>query len=451
MRKLALIVDDEPSIRTTLKIALLSEFDCLSAKDLSEAKGLVTAEEVDLILLDIRIGTESGIDFLRFLARNGISRPVICISGEASYKEAIEAYQLGALDFLEKPITQQALDVAVRRCITAHEFKERQRALMDGSPGDASRLIGESPPIKFLYEQIEKVGPTDAKVLILGETGTGKEIVAASIHRLSKRSKKPFIVVDCASLPPTLMESTLFGHRKGAFTGADSDQAGRLECAEGGTLFLDEIGELGLEGQNRLLRFLETGKFQRVGSSKVQAVDTRIIAATSRDLPSLVASGKFRSDLFFRLNVITVRAPSLRDLGEDIPAIFEFHYVRLCGRAGNEIQSLTSGDREALRRHPWPGNVRELRNVAERAAIVGLRSAIAGVGGNPSPHGPADEIDGDFISLRAFRAMTEKKYISRVLGHAGGNVTKAAGILEIDRVSLHQKINQYGIERLSPG
>jgi DNA-binding NtrC family response regulator len=427
-------------------MTLQTDFECLEAKDIITARKMILENELDLILLDIRLGKESGIEILKFLGQNGLSRPVICISGEASYGDAIEAYKLGAVDFLDKPLTQQKLLLAIRKCLTQHELKERQRTFMQTLSATPHRLIGETDLIRDLRQQIDSIAASDSKVLILGETGTGKEVVASAIHRTSKRSQQPFVVVDCGALPPSLMESALFGHKKGAFTGADQDQAGRLECADGGTLFLDEIGELSIEGQNRLLRFIEMGEFQRVGSTKVQKVDTRIMAATSRDIEKFVKESRFRSDLFFRLSVFTLRTPPLREIAADIPAIFAFHLAKFHAELGKPGQELTVGQKVILTTYPWPGNIRELRNLAERSAILGINKALANLGHSKAHGMKSQSAVEDYISLKDFRHQMESEYIRKVLKHTDGNVTQAAKILGIDRVSLHQKISTYGLK-----
>ncbi len=447
-KKIILIVDDEASVRISLRLTLQPEFECIEAKTVAEATQMIMEREIDLILLDICLGRESGLDVLRFLHTSGLSRPVICVSGEAAYSDAMEAYRLGALDFLDKPLTQQKLHVTVVKCLSQHRQRERQHAFLQAQQVRAeSQLLGNSKPLKDLHEQMVPIAESDAKVLILGETGTGKEAVASSLHHLSKRASHPFVVVDCGSLPANLMESILFGHKKGAFTGADQDQAGRLECAEGGTLFLDEIGELTLEGQNRLLRFLETGELMRVGSNKSVKIDARVIAATSRNIDALVKEGKFRADLFFRLSVFTLRTPALREIPQDIPLIFAHHFKKFCNHFAKPETALTEDQIQILQRHNWPGNVRELRNLAERGAILGLARAIQDLAAfMPSASNSAPQLTAGFLPLREFRKNLEIDYIKQVLAHTKGNVTQAARVLELDRVSLHQKIAAYGLK-----
>ncbi len=445
IKKRILFIDDEPSIRTSLRLTLQSDFECLEADNLASALKTIDENEVDTILLDLRLGKESGLDVLKFLNENGLSRPVICISGEASYSEAIDAYRLGAVDFLDKPLTQQKLLLAIKKSLANHEAKERQRVFTQHYGPASQTYIGNSVTVQNLRDEIKAIAPSESKVLILGETGTGKEVVASMIHRQSTRAKEPFVTVDCGALPSTILDSILFGHKKGAFTGADQDQAGRIECADGGTLFLDEIGELTLEGQNRLLRFIETGEFQRVGSTKIQRLNVRIITATSRDMDKLIKESKFRPDLFFRLTVFTLRTPALREITEDIPDIFAFHLNRLSIRNSGERPTINSTQAEILKKYTWPGNVRELRNIAERAAILGVGKAIDSIRQTSSAI-ETRQTGQEFTTLKEYRHAIERDYISRVLASVEGNVTKAARILGIDRVSLHHKISIYGLK-----
>lgn len=444
-KKRILLIDDERSIRTSLRIILQSDFDCFEAEDLTSALKAIEEHEVDAVLLDLRLGKDSGLDVLKFLNENGLSRPVICVSGEASYSEAIDAYKLGAIDFLDKPLTHQKLLLAIKKALTNHEAKERQRAFTQQYGTATQTFIGNSEIARNLRDEIKAIAPSESKILILGETGTGKEVVASMIHRLSTRAKEPFVTVDCGALPPSILDSILFGHKKGAFTGADQDQAGRIECADGGTLFLDEIGELTLEGQNRLLRFIETGEFQRVGSTKIQRLNVRIITATSRDMDKLIKESKFRPDLFFRLNVFTLRTPALREIAEDIPDIFAFHLNRLSIKHNGESQTINSIQAEILKKYTWPGNVRELRNIAERAAILGVGKAIETIRQSSSAIETRRPVH-EFTTLKEYRHGIEREYIIKVLASVDGNVTQAARILGIDRVSLHHKISVYGLK-----
>lgn len=455
MKPVVLIIDDEASIRMTLRMNLMDQYTCLDAESIGAAIKEFEKNEVDFVLLDIRLGKESGVDFLHYLSKNRQAVPVICISGEASYSEAIEAYKLGALDFLQKPINSQTLFASINRCVSQHKMKERSRAIIsDGRP--RADLVGQSSAIVNLRRQISELAPSDAKVLILGETGTGKEIIAQMIHQSSPRRDEPFIVVDCGSLPSSLLESTLFGYKKGAFTGANQDQIGRLECADGGTLFLDELAELTMEGQNRLLRFLETGEIQRIGANKTSKVDVRVIAATSRNIEECINKGSFRSDLYYRLSVFTLKTPSLRSISDDVQLILQSLLEGFCKKMNRPVPAIDEDLAGLLRGYPWPGNVRELRNLAERFAIIGNKSAFdslrpepksvapiaAGVNDIQVPYDPKSP-----LTLKEMRNIAEKQYIEKLLDLTSGNVSATARMLGIDRVSLHQKMNVLQINR----
>ncbi len=448
-----LVVDDEKRVRESVRLSLSGEpYEIAEAETTEEAHRYILANQPDIILLDVHFQPgKTSLPLLEKLKNDGNQIPIVMLSGAASTKEATDAIKLGAYDFLEKPVTSERLRVTLLNAIHASKLKAREIATrvdlnirMD--------IIGESKGIRAVKELIGQYGRRDAKVLITGETGTGKELVAHGIWRNSPRCHRPFIVVNSAAIPDTLIESELFGHKKGAFTGATANQVGKIEMADGGTLFLDEIGELSPMAQSKLLRFLETGEIQVLGSNKIKHCDVRLIAATSRNLQNEIKAGRFREDLYFRLNVALVEVPALRNRKEDILPIFNHFMDSVCQRYGEPVRSLDEGARSALLSYFWPGNVRELRNVAERAVLL-TQSNISGhiiesilgkahveQGSNDLPK-TLDEA----ISLKDFRRKMETNYIAHILSLSGNSVTKAASVLGLDRSHLHQKIKDLGI------
>ncbi len=368
-----LVVDDERNMRLSLETVLRAEgYDVRLAESAEAALKAVGAEEFFLVVTDGRLGGMSGYDLLRELARRKPGLPVLMITAYATPKLAVEAIKAGAIDYLAKPFEPDELLHAVARCGERHRLLAENAALRARS-AEACRvehLIGECPKVQELRQLIRTVAPTDATVLILGESGTGKELVAGAIHSLSRRSGGSYVRINCAAIPETLLESELFGHEKGSFTGAHRTKHGQVEEADGGTIFLDEIGDMSRPLQAKLLRFLEDGSFTRVGGTQELRVDVRLIAATNRDVVDAIRRGDFREDLFHRLNVMQFRPPPLRERGGDI-LLLAAHFLRgFNARLGKNVRSISEPARAALAAHTWPGNIRELRNVIERAVIL---------------------------------------------------------------------------------
>src|SRR3954469_22397096 len=373
-----LIVDDEKNIRRTLRMVLGSEgTGSQEPGSIVEAEAVLGREPIDLILLDVKLGEDNGLDLLRTLKSRGedgmSSRtseiPVVMISGHATIEDAVAATRLGAFDFMEKPLDRNRVVVTARNAIERRrmwkEVHDLRRAV------DARwELLGNTPVMQDLRRQIAKVAPTRSRVLITGESGTGKELIARAIHRNSPVSAGAFVKVNCAAIPPELIESELFGHERGAFTGAIAKKRGLFEVADGGTIFLDEIGDMALPAQAKVLRVLQTGEFTRVGGEKSMRTDCRVVAATNRDLEEMVKTGTFREDLYFRLNVVPIRSPDLKERPDDIPLLVESFVRECCDENGLGYKPIDEPVFERLKQYEWPGNVRELRNVVERLVIM---------------------------------------------------------------------------------
>ncbi len=451
--KLLLVVDDERRVRESVRLSLTgSAYEIAEAENLDDAYSFMTANQPDVVLLDVHFQPgKTSLPLLEKLKREQIQIPIVMLSGAASAKEASDAIKLGAYDFLEKPVTSERLRVTLQNAIDAARLKARDSAA-SVDLNVRTDIIGDSAAVRRVKELIGQYGRRDAKVLITGETGTGKELVAHGIWRNSPRCYKPFVVVNSAAIPDTLIESELFGHRKGAFTGATANQVGKIEMADGGTLFLDEIGELSPMAQGKLLRFLETGEIQVLGSNKIKHCDVRLIAATSRNLLNEIKAGRFREDLYFRLNVALIDLPPLKDRKEDILPIFS-HFMRsVCQRYHEAERGIDDSAKSAIIAYGWPGNVRELRNVAERSVLLSEKTidrsvidSILGVAASASASGDLPTSLEAACSLKDYRRQIEAIYIRHVMNLADGSITKAAQVLGIDRSHLHQKIKDLGI------
>jgi two-component system nitrogen regulation response regulator NtrX len=440
-----LIIDDEPAIRTTLANILHDEGHktalCGSGE---EGLAQYAREEFDLVLLDLWL---PGIDGLSVLERlkNAGAPPVIVISGHANIDTAVRATRLGAYDFLEKPLSLERVLLTVSHALADRTLREQVRDLRRHFALE-ELLIGESEAMKKLDQQIRSAAPSNSRVLITGENGSGKEIVARTLHRLSHRAEAAFIDVNCAAIPEELIESELFGHRKGAFTGAIDDRKGKFELADGGTLFLDEIGDMSVKTQAKVLRVLQEQTFQKVGGQQTISVDVRVIAATNKQLDDEIAAGNFRSDLFYRLNVIPIDVPPLRNRGNDITLLAEHFLRRFAAETGTRRKKLSAGAQSKLKAYPWPGNVRELRNVVERMAILVANETIDAEDldlGTPRP-ASRGEIASN-LTLKEARDEFEKEYILSRLREYGGNVSRAADALGVERSNLYRKLHAYGI------
>jgi two-component system nitrogen regulation response regulator NtrX len=443
-----LIVDDEPAIRSTLRDVLEDEGYRVSAVGTgSDAVRFVADELPDLTFLDIWM---DGMDGLETLAEVKRARPeaiVVMISGHGTIETAVKATRLGAYDFVEKPLSLEKILVTVSRALE-HARLERENATLRASLDQRAEIIGESAGIRKLSEQITTAAPTNGRVLIHGENGSGKEVVARAIHLHSARHARPFIDVNCAAIPEELIESELFGHEKGAFTGALARRRGKFELADGGTLFLDEIGDMSLKTQAKVLRSLEEQAFERVGGKDTIKVDVRVIAASNRDLPALIREGRFREDLYYRLNVIPIEVPALRTRKDDIPALVDHFIDQFCAENGKRAKTLSSESLGYFVAYDWPGNVRELRNMVERLVIMAPGDVIT-ADDLPAPLRPkeASALAGETRerSLKDARDSFERAYILAELRTNDWNVTRTADRLGIERSHLYRKLKAYNI------
>ena len=446
-----LVIDDEVNIRKALDGVLSDEGYRVSLAESAE-KGveLLSRSMVDAVLLDVWLPGIDGLEALRQIRQVYPLLPVIMISGHGTIDMAVKAVKNGAFDFIEKPISLDKLLITLSRAIE-REILQSENVELKERMERKFRMVGDSEPMRKLRSEIAAAGPTNASVLVSGENGSGKEIVAREIHRHSRRAGKPFVAVNCAAIPDELIESELFGHERGAFTGAVGKRRGRFELADGGTLFLDEVGDMSPRTQSKILRVLEERAFERVGGGEKIRADVRIIAASNRNLPKEVAAGRFREDLFFRLNVFPVFVPALRDRKEDIPAIAGHFIEEICGEQGKETKKFASDAMQRMLAHPWPGNVRELRNVVERLVILtmGQRIEEDTVRRVLAAELPAAETDhAQPFDERNFREATlafEKAYLERKLRENDFNVSRTAEKLGLDRTSIHRKMKQLGI------
>jgi len=444
-KPLILIVDDEEGIRESLSGILEDEgYDILTAASGEEAIKMLKETSPDLIFLDIWL---TGLDGIKTLQEIKASKPdvtVIMISGHGSIELAVKATQIGAYDFLEKPLSLERVLLATKRALEKKTL-ERENITLRENLTKRWRLIGESQKIKDLRHQVEMAGQSNSRVLIVGESGTGKEVIARLLHEKSPRAEKPFVEVNCAAIPQELIESELFGHEKGSFTGAFEKKNGKFELADGGTLFLDEIGDMSLQTQAKVLRVIETQEFQRVGGNKNINVDVRIIAATNKDLKEEAKKGNFREDLFFRLNVIPLFIPPLRERKDDIPLLVEYFLNSLASEYGKPPRKILPEALKYLQSYDWPGNVRELKNVIERLVIMTPSNTIDAKNlFIPVERGSSDYFT--YTTLKDAREAFEKDYIAKKLEENNWNISKTAEVLDIERSNLHRKIKAYEIK-----
>jgi two-component system nitrogen regulation response regulator NtrX len=451
-----LIIDDEPNIRRMVGALLAGEgFTVREAADGANGAASAIDDEPDAILLDLMMpGELDGMGTLTRLREKVPDVPVVMMSGRAGLSDAVRATKLGAFHFLEKPLTPEGVLLALRSALELRRVRREARALREDL-GIAGRMVGDSPGMRHVRELIERVAPTDARVLIIGESGTGKELVAAAIHAGSVRREKPFVRVNSAAIPRDLVESEMFGHERGAFTGATERRIGRFELAHEGTLFLDEVGDLGAEAQAKLLRAIEAKEIERVGGGKPIPVDVRIIAATNHDLERAVAEGRFREDLFFRLNVIPMHVPPLRERPDDIPQLVRHFSALYRARSGRPAPTWSAGALEMFMRYRWPGNVRELANIVERLAILHAGSEVlpehvqavvpVNGGATAAPKAPLPDAAALEHPLSDMLDEYERTLITRALSVAGGNVAEAARRLKTDRPNLYRRMRRLNI------
>jgi two-component system nitrogen regulation response regulator NtrX len=441
-----LIVDDEPAIQGTLRAVLEDEgYRVTTAGSGEEAVRLVADEAPDLVFLDIWMPGMDGLETLAELKRGRPEATVIMISGHGTIETAVKATRLGAYDFIEKPMSLEKTLVSVTRALE-HGRLERENAALRARLDIRTEIIGGSEPMRALREAIATAAPTSGRVLIKGENGSGKELVARAIHALSGRREAPFVEVNCAAIPEELIESELFGHERGAFTGAVARRRGKFEMADGGTLFLDEIGDMSLKTQAKVLRALEEQVVERVGGREPIKVDVRVIAASNRNLEAFKAQGGFREDLFYRLNVIPIEVPPLRERRDDIPALIEHFIAVFSAENGKRLKPMSAEALAYFLAYEWPGNVRELRNMVERLVIMTAGDVI-GPDDLPPPLRPKDGASGGEgpRSLKDARDAFERAYILAELRANDWNMTRTAERLGIERSHLYRKIKTYGI------
>jgi two-component system nitrogen regulation response regulator NtrX len=445
-----LIVDDEAGVRSALGGVFRDEGWHVDAVDSGEAcLERVTREAYDVIVLDIWLPGMDGLATLSRLRERRVDAETVMISGHGSIESAVRAIKMGAFDFVEKPLSLDKTVLVVRNALRQRRLEAENRALRAQADRKLA-MVGESYVMAQLREQVAMAAPTNGRVLIYGENGTGKELVAKTIHSLSRRRGGPFVEVNCAAIPEELIESELFGHVKGAYTGAVADRRGKFEVADGGTLFLDEIGDMSLKTQAKVLRVLQEQVVERVGASSGARVDVRVLAATNKDLPAEIRGGRFREDLYFRLNVIPIFVPPLRDREGDIPRLADHFMAEFAREYGRRVKTIDPGAMTALRAYLWPGNVRELRNVIERLMIMVPVDTIAlkDLAFLESlPTAPADPYasGGDLLPLHDARDRFERDYILRALAAQQGNISRTADLLGVERSNLYRKMRAFGI------
>jgi two-component system nitrogen regulation response regulator NtrX len=443
-----LIVDDEPGIRQSLKGALEDEgYKAAAAESGESCLELLKKRRFDVVLLDIWLPGMDGLETLEKIKQSEDAPEVIMISGHGTIETAVRATKLGAFDFLEKPLSLEKMLILVKNAVEARKLESENRDLKK-QVQSKSVIAGDSVPMKALRQQIGVMAPTNGRVLIYGESGTGKELVALAIHAQSLRQDALFVEVNCAAIPEDRIESELFGHRKGAFPGANEDKEGKFHKADGGTLFLDEVGDMSLKTQSKVLRTLEEQSFTPVGGDEPVTVDARVIASTNKDLEEEISKGNFREDLFYRLNVIPFYVPPLRERTEDIPQLARYFLKDFAATYSRRSREITDDAIETLMRYAWPGNVRELRNVIER--IVIMNPTVTKLDRKHLPplvyrDGSRRSLGGDFSTLHQARAAYERDFILKKLDENHGNVTRAAEVLGLERSHLYRKMKTLGI------
>ena len=451
MKPRILVIDDEAGIRDSLRMILQYEgYEVVAAPSGEEGIALLEREAPDLVFLDVKMPGMDGLDVLARIKATSDSTPVVIISGHGTVSTAVEATRRGAFDFLEKPLETDRVLLTVRNALDQRRLADENRSLKRAAEV-RHEMVGSSPEMRQVLEAVRRAAPTNATVLIQGESGVGKELVARLIHRQSLRSRERFVQVNCAAIPEDLIESELFGHEKGSFTGATEKQIGKFEQADRGTIFLDEVGDMSLKTQAKVLRVLEEGEVERVGSSRTLKVDVRILAATNKDLEKEIEKGTFREDLFFRLSVIPVHVPPLRDRASDIPALVR-HFADQFSRDNNiRPRRFSAGAMDLLQQHRWKGNIRELRNTVERLIIMtpsetidvtDLPQAVRLEGRGPATE---DGMDRGAGTLREFKEATERAFLVQKLREHAWNISRTAEVIGTPRSNLYKKLEQYNI------
>jgi len=443
-----LVVDDEEPFRFLMQSELGRmghSVRCVKSGD--EALTALAAQDFDVVLLDLKMPGMGGLEALKRMKQDGVSAQMVVLTGYPNIDDAIQAMKLGAYDYLTKPARIAEVEEVLKRAAEKKRLEKENLALkrMVAQREPPPLILGRSPAIQSLLQQIERIAPADANVLIQGETGTGKGPVAQAIHQKSRRAGQPFLTINCSAFQDQLLESELFGHERGAFTGAVGLKQGLFEVADGGALFLDEVGEMSQAMQAKLLQVLDAGELRRVGGTKTLRVDVRIIAATNKNLPQEVQAGRFRQDLFYRLNVVSLTLAPLRERKEDIPILID-HFLQQFRLPGQKAKAIAPEVIEFLTRYSWPGNIRELANTAERIAIL-AQGEVIGLADLPSNARPSQMASGDQGSSPLSLAQMERLHIMTVLSYTGGRKAKAARILGIDAKTLNHKIKVYDISR----
>src|SRR5215203_1261576 len=465
MKSRILVVDDEAEIRKSLRMILEYEgYDVVEASSGGEGLALAEREAPDLVFLDVKMPGMDGLDVLQRLQASRESMPVVVISGHATKEEVANSIKRGAIDFIEKPLGSDRILVTVKNALEHERLRDENRSLKRAAEA-RHQMVGESPALRHVWDAIKRAAPTNATVLLLGESGVGKELVARSIHRNSLRSRDRFVQVNCAAIPEELIESELFGHEKGSFTGATEKQIGKFEQADRGTIFLDEVGDMSAKTQAKVLRVLQEGEVERLGSARTIKVDVRVIAATNKDLEAEIEKGNFREDLYFRLSVIPIRVPPLRDRREDIPALVR-HFVDMFSREVNRRpMRFTPAALEYMQKARWKGNVRELRNTVERLLIMtpgdaidvdDLRDVVRPDAGKPAAAAAPDSGSGGPQgiapgTLREFKESAERKFLVEKLRENAWNISKTAEVIGTPRSNRYKKLEQYAISEETDG
>jgi two-component system nitrogen regulation response regulator NtrX len=439
-----IVVDDEPNIGQSLRIILEGEGYRVSVCDsAARFEAQRAAGRADVYLLDVRLPDGDGIDLLRTLKRGDDATPVVMISGHGTIRDAVAATRAGAFDFLEKPLARDRVLLVVKNALERSDLQRENQRFRE-LVGDGPRLVGASAALQHAVNEATRVARSDAGVLLTGESGTGKELLAALIHRESPFASRPFVKVNCAAIPTELIESELFGHEKGAFTGAAGLRRGKFELADGGSIFLDEVGDLHEASQAKLLRVLQDGELQRVGGEHAIRVTVRVIAATNRRLDQMIADGRFRQDLYYRLSVVPIRVPALRERREDIPELTAYFLAEFCSRNNVRPKAIDDGVLPVLEQYDWPGNVRELRNTVERMAILTTGDRLTLDSIPAEVRRPRATLPS---ALHEVRDAAERDRILQALDRTGWNVSAAARLLDVERTSLHKRMKALGLGR----
>ena len=456
MKSRILVIDDESAIRDSMRMILEYEgYEFLGASSGQEGLALVERESPDLVFLDIKMPGLDGLEVLPRIRAIDEALPVVMISGHATVSTAVEATKLGAFDFIEKPLASERVLVTIRNAIDRSRLADENRSLKRVVEV-RHQLVGESAALKRVMDAIRRAAPTNATVLITGESGVGKELVARAIHRNSLRHRERFVQVNCAAIPDDLIESELFGHEKGSFTGATEKQIGKFEQADKGTIFLDEVGDMSLKTQAKVLRVLQEGEVERLGSARTTKVDVRVLAATNKQLEGEIEKGTFREDLYFRLAVIPVYVPPLRERREDVPLLVR-HFVDLFSRENNfRPKKITPSAMELLQRYRWKGNIRELRNAVERLIIMTASDVIdvADIPESIRLDAPVRAPEGEALkpgTLREHKEVSERAFLVQKLRETGWNISKTAELIDTPRSNLYKKLEQYNIRQETDG